>query len=382
MADRFSAHGRTPALGTWIKLDTTESVEIMADAGFDFVVIDLEHAPLGIDTTARMISLARAAGVLPLVRVPGHDAATIGRVLDAGAGGILVPHVDSADEARRVVSAMRFPPLGERGAGGTSRAGRWGLLPRAEYVRVGNEDVLCIPQLESEAAFHAAADILAVEGVDAVFLGAGDLSLSLGVRPADPRVQELLAAGRAAAAAAGKPCGAAAATAEAAVRAAGLGHQFVVVGNDATMLARTAHGLVGSVRAPNPLVGAWELVGYEVEDRHPLGARPLGRLLYLPDGHMSVQYMAGDRPLLATGNWRHTTDEEKLSAVRTYGGYSGRYTWHGDRVEHHVDACIHPNTIGQTLVRLVELTATELVMRTGTPDPTLPPTPVLRWRRL
>jgi 2-keto-3-deoxy-L-rhamnonate aldolase RhmA len=108
--------------------------------------------------------------------------------------------------------------------------------------------VLCIPQLESEAAFASAADILAVPGVDAVFLGAGDLSLSLGLTPNDEHVRDLLAAGRAAAAAAGKPCGAAAATADAAVRAAGLGHEFVVVGNDATMLARTAHGLVGAVR--------------------------------------------------------------------------------------------------------------------------------------
>jgi 2-keto-3-deoxy-L-rhamnonate aldolase RhmA len=248
MTDRFSATGRTPALGTWLKLDTTESVEIMADAGFDFVVIDLEHAPLGVDTTARMIAMALAARIRPLVRVPAGDTATIGRVLDAGAGGILLPHVDTPEEARQAVAAMRFPPLGERGAGGTSRAGRWGLLPRAEYVRVGNEDVLCIPQLESEAAFASAADILAVPGVDAVFLGAGDLSLSLGLTPNDEHVRDLLAAGRAAAAAAGKPCGAAAATADAAVRAAGLGHEFVVVGNDATMLARTAHGLVGAVR--------------------------------------------------------------------------------------------------------------------------------------
>jgi hypothetical protein len=118
-----------------------------------------------------------------------------------------------------------------------------------------------------------------------------------------------------------------------------------------------------------------------VEDRHPLGTRPLGQLTYSVDGYMSVHYMAGDRPLLASDNWRHTTDEEKLSAVRTYGGYSGRYTWLGDRVEHHVDASIHPNAIGQTFVRLVELTGPELVMRTGTPDPALPPTPVLRWLR-
>lgn len=238
----------SPALGTWVKLDTTESVEIMADAGFDFVVIDLEHAPLGLDTAARMITMAVATGLLPLVRVPGHDPATIARVLDSGAGGLLIPHVDTPDQARRVVSAMRFPPLGERGAGGTSRAGRWGLLGRDEYVRVGNEDVLCVPQLESQGAFEAAADILAVDGVDAVFLGAGDLSLSMGLRPNDDRVKELLDAGRKAAADAGKPCGAAAATADAAVRAAGLGHEFVVVGNDATMLARTAHGLVGAVR--------------------------------------------------------------------------------------------------------------------------------------
>lgn len=238
----------SPALGTWIKLATTESVEIMAAAGFDFVVLDLEHAPLDLGSTARMISMALASGLLPLVRVPGQDATVIGRVLDAGARGILVPHVDSADEARRVVSAMRFPPLGQRGSGGTSRAGRWGLLPRDEYVRTGNEEIVCIPQLESIAAIEAAPAILAVDGVDAVFLGAGDLSLSLGVGAADPRVLDLLAAGRAAAAAAGKPCGAASAGADAAVRAAGLGHQFIVVGNDATMLARTAHTLAGSVR--------------------------------------------------------------------------------------------------------------------------------------
>jgi Lipocalin-like domain len=133
----------------------------------------------------------------------------------------------------------------------------------------------------------------------------------------------------------------------------------------------------------NPLVGAWELVGYEVpaEHRHPLGHRPLGQLLYSADGYMAVHYMAGDRPLLASENWRRTTDEEKLAAVRTYGSYSGRYTWLGDLVEHHVDASIHPNWIGTTLVRRVDFDGPEMVLSAGAPDPTLPPTPVLRWRR-
>lgn len=133
-----------------------------------------------------------------------------------------------------------------------------------------------------------------------------------------------------------------------------------------------------------PLVGAWELVGYEVPDaepgeRLPLGREPLGRLIYTAAGDLAVHYMAGDRPAPATANWRFTTDAEKLAAVRAYGGYSGRYTWHGDRVSHHVEACIHPNWIGTTLVRRVELTGTDLVLRAAEPGPA--PTPVLRWRR-
>ncbi|WP_062351841.1 HpcH/HpaI aldolase family protein [Herbidospora yilanensis] len=238
-----------PRLGTWIKLATTESVEIMGYAGFDFVVIDLEHSPLDLGLTAQMIALAHASGMDALVRVPGHDAATIQRVLDAGARGLLVPRVDSAEQARRVVSAMRFPPLGARGAGGTSRAGRWGLLSREEYV---GAPVWCVPQLESPAAIEAADDILAVPGVDAVFLGAGDLSLALGVGMGDPALLPLLDRGREAAARAGKPCGAACADAASARRAAGLGHEFLIVGNDATMLARTARSTVRGVRGEAP----------------------------------------------------------------------------------------------------------------------------------
>jgi hypothetical protein len=140
------------------------------------------------------------------------------------------------------------------------------------------------------------------------------------------------------------------------------------------------------VNDKNPLVGAWELVAHEVpradpEHRNPLGPRPLGALLYSPDRYMAVHYMAGDRPLFATDNWRHTSDEEKLVAVRTYGGYSGRYAWFGDRVEHYVDASIHPNWIGTTLTRRVEWRGADLVLHVGSPDPTQPPTPVLTWRR-
>ncbi|GIH22533.1 2,4-dihydroxyhept-2-ene-1,7-dioic acid aldolase [Acrocarpospora phusangensis] len=238
----------SPRVGTWIKLATVESVEIMAYAGFDFVVIDLEHSPLDLGLTAQMIAMAAASGVDPLVRVPDHQPSTIQRVLDAGAKGILAPHVDSAEEARRVVSAVRFPPFGSRGAGSTSRAGRWGLTPRAEYLRTGNEDAICVLQLESPAAVAAADEILAVPGVDAVFLGAGDLSVALGVETNDPDLLALLGRARAAAARAGKPCGAACVDGPSAARAVALGHQFVIMGNDATMLARTARTMVYAFR--------------------------------------------------------------------------------------------------------------------------------------
>jgi lipocalin-like protein len=136
----------------------------------------------------------------------------------------------------------------------------------------------------------------------------------------------------------------------------------------------------------NPLVGTWELVAHEVPradpaHRNPLGPRPLGQLIYTADGYMAVHYMAGDRPPLESENWRYATDAERLAAVRTYGGYSGRYTWLGDRVEHHVDASINPSWIGTTLTRLVDLDGADIVLHVGSGDPGEPPTPVLRWRR-
>lgn len=136
----------------------------------------------------------------------------------------------------------------------------------------------------------------------------------------------------------------------------------------------------------NPIVGAWQLVGYEVPDevperRYPLGRVPAGQLLYSPDGYMAVHYMAGDRPLLKAKSWLVAGDDERLAAVRSYGGYSGRYEWLGDRVVHHVDASIYPNWVGATMVRLVTLEGPDLVLRSGDPNPAGRPTPVLRWRR-
>jgi 2-dehydro-3-deoxyglucarate aldolase/4-hydroxy-2-oxoheptanedioate aldolase len=248
-AGLFAPDRKTTPLGTWLKITAGEPVEIMAYAGFDFVVIDLEHAPLDLQTAYRLINSAAALGMAPLVRVPDKTASTIQKILDAGAKGILVPHVDTLEQADAVGQACRFPPHGVRGAGGTSRAGAWGLRATADYLATGNNDVLCIPQLESIEAIKAAPEMLALDSIDAVFVGAADLSMSMGSTPAAPEVVELISSALDAAHAVGKSCGLAfGGTPGRAAQAVHDGCDFVVLSNDTSMLAEAARGLVAAFR--------------------------------------------------------------------------------------------------------------------------------------
>lgn len=241
--------GHVP-LGTWLKIAAAEPVEIVACAGFDFVVVDMEHAPLDLQTAYRLINSAAALGLVPLVRVPDKNPAFIQKILDAGARGILVPHVDTVEDADLVGRACRFPPAGTRGAGGTSRAGQWGLRPNADYLASGNDGVLCIPQLESVEAIKAGPAILALDTVDAVFVGAADLSMSMGSTPASPEVLRHIAATISEAHAAGKRCGLAyGSVPDRAAQAVRDGCDFVVLSNDTSMLAEAARGLVTAFRA-------------------------------------------------------------------------------------------------------------------------------------
>jgi len=236
-------------LGTWLKIAAAEPVEIVAFAGFDFVVIDMEHAPLDLQVAYQLINSATALGMVPLVRVPDKNPAFIQKILDAGARGILVPHVDAVEDADLVGRACRFPPIGTRGAGGTSRAGLWGLRPNGDYLASGNDGVLCIPQLESEEAIRAAPAILALDTVDAVFIGAADLSMSMGSTPTSPEVLRLIASTIKETHAVGKRCGLAyGSVPDRAARAVRDGCDFVVLSNDTSMLAEAARGLVSAFR--------------------------------------------------------------------------------------------------------------------------------------
>jgi len=237
---RRLAATETTLIGTWVKIPALETVEMLAHAGFDYVVVDLEHAPLTLDAAYRAIVVAQSLGMGALVRVPDRSESHLQRILDTGADGILVPRVTDAAMCRQVVDGMRFSPAGLRGMGGTSRAGRWGLDAASEYIRRGTDEVVRGVQVEDRQALESIDDILSTEGLNALFIGLGDLSLSTGAPATDPDNDRLVANALARCRAAGVPCGTAVGGPEAARACADRGFRFVMVSNDATIFGRAA----------------------------------------------------------------------------------------------------------------------------------------------
>jgi len=235
-------------LGTWVKIPSMEMVELLGHAGFDFVVVDLEHAPLNTETAYRMVATAQAAGMAALVRLSDRSGSQIQRLLDAGADGLLVPHVASVDMAAEITRAMVFAPQGTRGLGATSRAGHWGLSSVADYVERGDR-CLRMVQLESWDVLQQSASYLEVETVGGVFVGLGDLFLSSGRRSEEPETDAMVQRVAQEAQAAGKASGIAVASVEDARRYLEYGYSLVMVSNDATLFGRAAQAAVAGVRA-------------------------------------------------------------------------------------------------------------------------------------
>jgi 2-keto-3-deoxy-L-rhamnonate aldolase RhmA len=238
-ARRLASDGPT-VFGTWVKLPTLETVELLGHAGFDFIVVDMEHAPLTLESAYRAIVMAQAMGMGALVRVPDRSDSHLQRLLDSGADGILVPRVTDAATCRASVDAMRFSPAGVRGMGSTSRAGRWGLDGAAHYLEQGLTGIVRGVQVEDQGGLRVIDEILAVEGLSALFIGTGDLSLSSGLPATHPDNDELISKTLAACGARGLPCGTAVGDATAARAAADRGFRFVMVSNDATMFGKAA----------------------------------------------------------------------------------------------------------------------------------------------
>ncbi|WP_375201508.1 HpcH/HpaI aldolase family protein [Hyphococcus sp.] len=236
-------------LGTWLKLPTLATVEMLGRAGFDFLVIDMEHAPHSLDQVYQFIFATQASGMAALVRLPDHSGSDIQRLLDSGADGLLAPRMTSVETAERLTRQMVFSPKGERGLGTTSRAGSWGQTPMADYLKRGDEQCLRMVQLESWDTVTAVEDYLAIPTVNGVFVGHGDLYLSSGKPSSAPEVRELTQRVAAAARSAGKLSGAAAATPEEARIYTEMGYSLVMVSNDATIFAKAAAAAVAEARA-------------------------------------------------------------------------------------------------------------------------------------
>jgi 4-hydroxy-2-oxoheptanedioate aldolase len=188
---RISAGDRL--IGTFSLIPAMEIIEIIAVAGFDFVIIDMEHGPYDLGTVRDAVVAARASGVGSVVRVRNADPDLIGAVLDIGCDGVLVPQIASASQARSVLRAARFAPDGTRGANPYVRAAGYGSVP--DWFAGANRDVAVMLMIEGCEGIAACPEILGLPGLDAVFLGPVDLSHSLGLpgQISHPRVVDALA---------------------------------------------------------------------------------------------------------------------------------------------------------------------------------------------
>jgi staphyloferrin B biosynthesis citrate synthase len=165
-------------LGTFMKMPTDHVVHILAQEGFDFVVIDEEHSAFNPETTDRLLAACMQAGIAGVVRV--CEIGQVLRVLDCGAAGVLVPHVDTVPKAQAVAAAGRYRK-GGRGFSNTTRAGRFGLASMADHIAAQDADVAVIAMIEDPSAIGVIDAIAAVEGIDGFFIGRGDLTVAYGV---------------------------------------------------------------------------------------------------------------------------------------------------------------------------------------------------------
>lgn len=235
--------------GVFVKTPALAVIELMALAGIDFVCIDAEHAGFGRRELDECLAMARALGLPALVRVAEASAAPILQALDGGAEGVVVPHVDGAATAARVAAWSRFGP-GGRGYAGSTRAAGFGALPLRDVLAASREETLVVAQIEDPAALAEAEAIAATPGVDAIFFGAADLAVGLGLESSTaPEIRSAFDRVAAAARAAGKPLAAFTAGAEGLGELAACGVRLAFVGSDQGMLLAGARRLAAAAMA-------------------------------------------------------------------------------------------------------------------------------------
>ena len=184
-----------PAFGVSVMFPSPHVVDIVGRLGFDWVLIDCEHGSISLESVELMVMAAETAGVTPIARPPVNSFESIGQLMDRGVMGVQVPHVNTAEDARRAVNAVKYHPLGDRGLAAGVRAASYGYgMSMSEYAEQSNRDTLVCVQLEEAEAVRNVDDIVQVEDVDVFFVGPSDLSQSLGYpgRPDTPVVRNAM----------------------------------------------------------------------------------------------------------------------------------------------------------------------------------------------
>ena len=242
------AEGR-PQIGLWLALADAYTTEIAATAGFDWLLIDGEHAPNDVRSTLAQLQAIAAYPSHAVVRPVEGGTALVKQLLDIGAQSLLIPMVETPEQAAALVAATRYPPHGVRGVGSAiARVSRWGR--DADYLQTADDSICLLVQVESQRGLDQLDAIAATDGVDGVFFGPADLSASMGFRgrPGAPEVQRALDDGIARVRAAGKAPGILTTDATLARHYLALGALFVAVGVDASLLARATRDLAAAFR--------------------------------------------------------------------------------------------------------------------------------------
>ena len=230
---------------------TVDTAQLMKTAGFDWLFIDCEHNSMGTDTAAQIASASLAVGITPIVRVAGKEHWLASRMLDNGAQGVVVPHVESDSEARRIADHCRFPPLGHRSMGGGLQQLGFAPVPVGEAARIVNEETLVVVMLESPRGIENCEAIAAVPGIDALLIGTNDLCMEMGIPGQfdDPRIREAYTKVIAACRKHGKfPGMGGMYTPELLERHIGMGVQLILSGSDFSLLMQAGKARAALVR--------------------------------------------------------------------------------------------------------------------------------------
>lgn len=247
----FTAALRTgkKQIGLWVSLASNFAAEVVAPAGYDWALIDMEHSPNDYFSVLAQLQVFAASDTTAIVRVEWNDAVAVKRLLDLGAPGLLFPMIQSIDAAKRAVAATRYPPHGVRGVSGATRATKFGRI--SDYTTRIDAETAVLLQLETRAAVELADQIADVSGVSGIFFGPADIAADIGKlgKPMDPDVWALVKPAAQRLIAKGIPVGTLVLDAAFAAELLNDGFTFVACGTDATILARGADALLAHMRA-------------------------------------------------------------------------------------------------------------------------------------